>query len=238
MELDDAAAAQFVQLPVRCRGVHGPVDAGDAHACRRAVEAVVEGERGARRQSEGPRGGLRHGGLGLRAGALPGHPPLGDPHLGRVQRGEVREVGLVRLRAFARWAQGGGQGVGAGTGQGAQRHRQPVEDLAGGLAHGGVGGGAAVLGHLGLDGERGVGGVAGVGQGVPQRCVADGGRVGGESGQHRRGQQDREQRGGEEGAVGACAGEDKTYRACCGSHSTPRGCPDLRVMLSEDAGRG
>src|SRR5690606_38092702 len=224
VDLDGAAAAQVVQLPVGGGGVHRPVHAGDPHVDRRSAEAVGQAQPRAGFQAEPAGGGLGQGGLdgraGRRRGGRRGHPAPGDPDPGRFQGGEVREVGLPGARraavgllgrgvASVGGARGAGQRVRAGAGQGAEGDREPVQGRAGAFADDGVGGGALVRGYRGPDDERGAGGVARVPQGVPQGRVADRPGVGGEGRQDGRGEQDRQQGGGQQGPVSPCAGENE-----------------------------
>ncbi len=64
---DDAAAGEFVELPVGRGGVGRAVEAGDAHPRRGALQPVVQGDPGARPQAQLTGGGDGEGDFDLRS---------------------------------------------------------------------------------------------------------------------------------------------------------------------------
>ncbi|GAA3234119.1 hypothetical protein GCM10020256_50800 [Streptomyces thermocoprophilus] len=138
-----------------------------------------------------------------------------DPHLAGVEGREVGEVGVTG-RGSAR------QRVRPGPQQRPHGHRQPVERPAGLTAYGTVGGGALLGRHVRLDDQRGVAGVARVGQRVPQGRVADRARERGERGEDDRRQQDGEERGGQQQAVRPRPQHDETRQSPEPRHTAPQ----------------
>nr|WP_180289164.1 hypothetical protein [Streptomyces sp. HG99] len=210
----------------------GLVQTGDPDAHLRATGPVDEGEARAGLEPETAGGRVGQGDIEDRAARAAGQPPGGDPYLGVVEGGEVGEVRVAGSPGGR--PQRAGECVRARAHQGAQRHREPVEGLLRSLAYGGVGGLALLRGDAGADDQRGVDGVAGFLERVPQGGVADRAGVRGEGREHRRRQQDGEQRGDEQQG---CARARKKTNPVTRLPPLSR-ISDFRAMLSEGRGGG